>query len=474
MAKKEKAFRRPDKEEQAVLEGVSVRLITPEERQRFDELLVKHHYLKSATLVGEHMRYVATYEGEWLALAAWSAGALHLKSRDAWIGWEDEKRRRRLALVVNNARLLGLPGGQVPNLMSRFMKKMLARLGEDWGNRWGHPIAVAESFVDPALYQGTCYKVSGWTKIGETSGYGRMAGGDYYQEHKTPKDLWVRELEKGACQKLRASSSELPETWAAVEARTPPQCRATPAQIMSLMEVLGKEVTEFRSNRAVTYPVAGMLALIAMATFCEVMHGQRDLAAFARPLSQAQMRALKFRCVPRSNQREPPGETTFMRVLAGADPAQVERALLLWQDQMLGVAKDPLIAVDGKKLRHAGGVELVSAFGVESGRWLGSVCTEAKSNEIPAARELLSKIDVNGKTVVFDALHTQHETARAVVFEGGGDYVCTVKDNQQCLNKEVDRLLAPQPFSPSGRSDGQARGLGTQPLSGGIALHQWL
>ncbi len=92
---------------------------------------------------------------------------------------------------------------------------------------------------------------------------------------------------------------------------------------------------------------------------------------------------------------------------------------------------------------------MVSAFGVESGRWLGSVCTEAKSNEIPAARELLNKVDVAGKTVVFDALHTQQETARSVVFEGGGDYVFTVKNNQQGLNKEIARLLAEQPFSPS-------------------------
>jgi predicted transposase YbfD/YdcC len=61
----------------------------------------------------------------------------------------------------------------------------------------------------------------------------------------------------------------------------------------------------------------------------------------------------------------------------------------------------------------------------------------------------LEKVEVKGKTVVFDALHTQHETARAVIFEGGGDYVFTVKDNQQCLNKEVARLLAGQPFSPS-------------------------
>jgi len=36
--------------------------------------------------------------------------------------------------------------------------------------------------------------------------------------------------------------------------------------------------------------------------------------------------------------------------------------------QVLGPAENPLIAVDGKKLRHAAGVELVSAFGVKSGR----------------------------------------------------------------------------------------------------------
>ena len=446
MGKKRSGYRRPDSGEQEILDGIEIRLITLDETGKFNELVTKHHYLKSAVLVGEHMRYVATFEGEWLALGAWSAGAMHLKGRDGWIGWNDEQRHRRLPLVVNNARLLGLPGCQVPNLMSRFMKGMLSRLNADWQERWGHAVAVAETFVDPVLYQGTCYKVSGWMRVAETAGYARGAKGDFYQAHNSPKHLWVKELEKGACQKLRGSA--LPEAWAGVEALTSPRCRARPAQIMSLMALLEK-VPEFRRQQALRYPVAGMLALIAIASFAGVAHGQRDLAAFAGTLSQAQMRALKFRMVPRSKQREAPGETTFMRVLAGVDAAQVESALLLWQDQVLGPAEDPLIAVDGKKLRHAAGVELVSAFGVKSGRWMGSVCTAAKSNEIPAARELLEKIDVRGKTVVFDALHTQHETARAVVFEGGGDYVFTVKDNQQGLNKEVARLLAEQPFSPS-------------------------
>lgn len=63
----------------------------------------------------------------------------------------------------NNSRLLVLPGCDSPNLISRFMKLMLAQLSGDWERRWGHPLALVESFVDPRFYQGTAYKVSGWS-----------------------------------------------------------------------------------------------------------------------------------------------------------------------------------------------------------------------------------------------------------------------------------------------------------------------
>lgn len=446
MGKTKKSYRSQEEEEQRILEGLTVRVLEEGEVERFDGLIAEHHYLRNARLVGEHMRYVAEYEGQWLALGAWSGAARHLKGRENWIGWDDEQRGRRLGLVANNARLLSVPGREVPNLLSRFMSGMLSRLSEDWQRRWGHPVAVVETFVDRQLYQGTCYKASGWSELSETAGFARSARGDYYQAHNAPKVLWVKELFRGARQKLRGRV--LPESWQVVEASTTARCRARPDEIKSLMDLL-EGVPEFRRPQGLRYPVAGMLALIAIATFSGVMHGQRDLAAFARTLSEAQMRALKFRRASGGRQRKAPGETTFMRVLAGVEARQVERALLLWQERVLGVAKEEIIAVDGKKLRHGQGVELVSAFGVESGRWLGSVCTEAKSNEIPAARELLNKVDVAGKTVVFDALHTQQETARSVVFEGGGDYVFTVKNNQQGLNKEIARLLAEQPFSPS-------------------------
>ena len=40
-------------------------------------------------------------------------------------------------------------------------------------------------------------------------------------------------------------------------------------------------------------------------------------------------------------------------VLIGVEAAAVERALLLWQEQLLGPTQDKLVIVDGKTLRHA-------------------------------------------------------------------------------------------------------------------------
>ena len=94
------------------------------------------------------------WKGQWLAVATWSAAALHLKARDAFIGWSEEQRRQRLPLVVNNSRLYVLAQYHYPNLVSRFMKLMLGRLSADWERAWGHPVALAESFVDPAAVSG--------------------------------------------------------------------------------------------------------------------------------------------------------------------------------------------------------------------------------------------------------------------------------------------------------------------------------
>ncbi|MEI7733788.1 MAG: ISAs1 family transposase [Verrucomicrobiota bacterium] len=453
-------------DEQAILDHLQVRLLTSaKEIARGDQLIVAHHYLHDATLVGEQLRYVATYQGRWLALATWSGAAFHLKDRDEFIGWDAEQCRRRRALLANNSRLLVLPGGHVPNLVSRFMKLMLARLSNDWVKRWQHPLALVETFVDPQLYQGTAYKVSGWSHLGKTAGWKRDAS-DFYVKHGTPKQIWVRELVKNACVKLRAA--QLPAAWARVEANTQPHCTRTVKEIRSLRTTLQEELPEFRRAEALGYPIAGMVCLIVMAMATGVRQGPDDLEKFADTLSQAQLRALAFRWDRHTKRQRCPRKTTFGRVLAAVDATILEAILLAWQQRLTGPPQDALVIVDGKAMRH-GGVEMVNAVNGQ-GQYLGGVITPAKSNEIPAARQLLRRLDLNRKIVLADALHTQVETAQQILYEQGGDYLLTVKANQPTLQRTLQTLFAQQVFSPSSPGASAGAPARTQPGPVGNSL----
>lgn len=433
-------------DEQEVLDHLQVRLLTsPKDKGRFDQLIVEQHYLKDATLVGEQMRYVATYKGRWLALASWSGAAFHLKDRDEFIGWDFEQCRRRRCLLANNSRLLVLSECHYPNLISRFMKLMLGRLSADWLEHWGHPLAMVETFVDPQLYQGTAYKVSGWSHLGKTAGWKRDAA-DFYTKHDKPKQIWVRELVKNARVKLRAA--QLPPEWAMVQEQERLRCEHTVREIRSLMESLQRQLPEFRRAQALGYPVAGMVCLIVMAMATGVRQGPDDLEKYADTLSQPQLRALRFRQDRRSGWHRTPKKTTFTRVLAGVDAQVLERLLLEWQQRLTGPVQDSLVIIDGKKMRH-GGVEMVNATNGR-GQYLGGVMTEAGSNEIPAARQLLERLDLTGKIVLSDAAHTQVETGQQILFEQGGDYLMTVKANQKTLQSTLQTLFEQQGFSPSG------------------------
>src|SRR5438093_5767693 len=447
-------FRRPEPSEQHILDHLTVRPITTaQERRRFDRLMCEHHYLKSNALVGEQLCYVAAYGGQWLALSSWCAAARFLKGRDQFIGWSPEQCRRRRALIANNARLLILPGWHLPNLASRVMKLVLQRLAQDWQQRFHHPIVLVETFVDPEQFRGTTYQCSGWTQLGLTQAWARHAK-DYYPAHDQPKQLWVKALSKNVPNQLRAPT--LPPAWAVVENKLQPRCTAQSAELKTLTDHLAR-IPEYRSRHALGYPLAGLLTLMAVAAFCGVVRGKKDLAQFASTLSQAQLRALRFRRrAKHSGKLTAPGVTTFFRILNEVDEQALELALLAWQEQVLGPVQDRIIAVAGKKLRHSQGGELVSAIGAQSGRWLGTVRTPDKTNEITAARTLLERIsqrqDLSGKVVVLDALHTNPQPARLIVQELGADYLFTVKTNQEALHKTVSGLLSPGAFFPSGTS----------------------
>jgi len=431
--------------EDQCLRRLQIRLIRRREKARWDRLIRQHHYLHDSHLAGQTLRYVVTLDGRWVALLGWTSASLHLKPRDRWIGWSTLQRERRLGFLAQNARFLILPGVNLPNLATRALKLCLDRLSRDWQATWHHPIWIVETFVDPQRFTGTSYKAAGWQPLGLTSGFGRH-GSDYYLEHGQPKQLWVRELEPKA--RARLAAPELPAPFRPFEHTPPLRCRAKVPQLQSLRQVLAG-LPEPRSKKE--HPLEAVLGIATVAVLSGAT-SYRECELVGQRLSQDQRRALRCRWDEKTHRFQVPSDSTFQRVLSALDAPQFERRLADWL-AALDPQHDAWICLDGKTLRGSRDgddhpLHLFSALTHGSLQFLGQVPVAQQTNEIRAVQPLLEPLPLAGRVVTLDALHTQQQTARYLVFERDADYLLPLKDNQKLLQRRAARLL-PDSFPPS-------------------------
>jgi hypothetical protein len=188
-----------------------VRPIQPEEWWGFRLHMERYHYLGLVKPAGESICYAALVGSELLALMTWGAAALHNAPRDAYIGWGRQARERNLLRVVNQSRFLILPWVHLYCLASQVLGANLRRLSRDWQQRYGHPVLLAETFVDAARRRGTCYLASNWLKVGQTRGWSRRRM--RFVEHGEAKHVFVRPLHRNALELLR--ERDLPAALAA-------------------------------------------------------------------------------------------------------------------------------------------------------------------------------------------------------------------------------------------------------------------
>src|SRR5918911_3311400 len=139
----------------------------------FNSLLEEHHYLGYEQPVGEHLKYLVWAQGRPIACLAWSSAPRHLGSRDRYIGWSQQARKRNIRFIAYNTRFLILPWIQVPHLASHILSRVTATLPRDWGQMYGHPIWFVETFIDPERFRGTCYRAANWIVLGRTAGRGK-------------------------------------------------------------------------------------------------------------------------------------------------------------------------------------------------------------------------------------------------------------------------------------------------------------
>ncbi|WP_406177180.1 ISAs1 family transposase [Streptomyces sp. NBC_00996] len=211
----------------------------------------------------------------------------------------------------------------------------------------------------------------------------------------------------------------------------------TPAPDHEVLVQLLAGIPDPRRRRGVRHPVG---ALIAVAV-CAVVAGARGFTAigeWARDAGSAALQRLGL-------ERGGVDESTLRRLFARLDADRLDAVLGAWAlTRTARVAGRRVIAIDGKTVRGARGggsaaPHLVAALAHGSGAVLGQVAVSEKSNEIPAARQLLQLLDLDGVVVTMDALHTQHDTA-TLVTRAGGDYVLTVKANQKSLYAQLKAL----------------------------------
>lgn len=206
----------------------------------------------------------------------------------------------------------------------------------------------------------------------------------------------------------------------------------------SLLSVLGK-VPDPRDPRGVRYPLAGVLAVAV----CAVIAGARSFAAIGEWALD-----LNVEHLGRLGLDKAPVESTMRKLFARLDAVALDAQLaaLAWC-RTRHIEGRRVIAIDGKTVRGARtptttAPHLIAALDHATGVVLGQNAVAAKSNEIPAVRDLLTGFnpaDLHGCVITVDAMHTQADTAKAIL-AAGADYVFTVKANRPTLLKALKAL----------------------------------
>ena len=254
------------------------------------------------------------------------------------------------------------------------------------------------------------------------------------------------------------SSSPIP----AVAQRLDAPAALAPEQYRDLLDHLA-QITDPRHRRGRRHTLATVLAVAVAA----VLTGARSLAAIGEWASDAPGQVLAALGVRRdlTGAWRPPGEATVRRVLAGIDADALDRAIGAWLAAQQPTPRPwrQALAVDGKTLRGSGHhgtaqVHLLAAMDHTSRGVLGQTDVDTKTNEITGFQPLLERLDLVGRVLTADAMHTQREHADWLVTHKHAAYVLIVKANQPGLYHQLATLPWRQvPIADHTRDSGHHR-----------------
>jgi predicted transposase YbfD/YdcC len=215
--------------------------------------------------------------------------------------------------------------------------------------------------------------------------------------------------------------------------------------ISSLLSRLAT-LTDSRSTKGLRYPLTPLLLLVILAK----LSGEDQFCGIADWIeSRGQLLREAFHLT----WKRMPDHNTYRRILEDVVvPQELDCLVSEHLRSLPGVGRSVLIAIDGKTVRGTidaaspRGEHLLVAYLPEEGIVLMQLAAGDKQNEISVAPQLLQCLDLRGKVVAGDAMHTQRKLSIQIL-NAGGDYLWLVKDNQPKLRAEIEEL-----FTTDGRT----------------------
>jgi len=142
-----------------------------------------------------------------------------------------------------------------------------------------------------------------------------------------------------------------------------------------------------------------------------------------------------------------PSHDVLGDLFARIDLQNFESVFIKWINAISEITNGTIISIDGKTIRGSGdsnipnsAVHVVSAYATNQMLCFGQTSVDKKQNEITAIPELLNMLAIKGGVVTIDAMGCQKKIAKKIIGKEA-DYVLMVKDNQQELKEQVEKLF---------------------------------
>jgi predicted transposase YbfD/YdcC len=202
-----------------------------------------------------------------------------------------------------------------------------------------------------------------------------------------------------------------------------------------------RKLSDCRDARGIRYELVNLLTYVVIAKLCGedrpsgiaewVMH-RIDLLTTALQIER----------------KSAPHHSTYRRILSDViDVGEFEQVIASYLTGKRHFGRQVVVAIDGKVMRgtvcdEKPGLHLLAAYLPEEGLVLMEMQVERDENEIPVAPKVLQCIDLRGKVVIGDAIHTQRKVSVQIV-ASGGDYIWFAKGNQPQIEEDIRLWFEP-------------------------------